>query len=304
MVSDPIRPYVYITAGNTIHRYNIYSGKKEIIEGLGEELAGLTISSDGRYLYMADAADFSIKVYDLKNEELAQIWHGPFFETSAPRPQLHLAYARVNGHPVLINNSFYAFDPKNGNILGRFQAMTRPGKPCCKENLPYISLSRDGKSLYVLERAETIHELYRFALQYSFIKDVGFSIEQTGYMVEDGLALDLAVSPDGAEVCTITTGANLFQCYYGKAVTPSRSLELSSQPNNIEFGGAGDIFAATASTGKKPTIWRFNAQTGKRDHRFRLAGEINERQMLISSDDLSIITLSNQSQTLSFLSAR
>jgi len=303
MVTDPIRPYVYVTTPTDVHRYNIYTGEKQVMANLDKSLTALAIADDGRYLYLADRSDFSIKVFDLREQMVHARWPGPLFATDGKNPRLHLAFTRSNGKPIILNNSFNAFDAQSGDLLYRFNAQTKPGQMCCTENLPDIVPSRGGNSFYLQERGEHGHALFRFQMQYSYIKGVGLKIRQTGYMSSSGAALDLAVSADGDEACIVTTGEHLSRCYFGPSVAPSRLLRLSGQPNNIEFGRNGDIFAAFKAK-RKPGIWHFNAISGKRGKRYTLKDVAHDRRMMLSGDNLSIVTMSKKNQSLSFVSTR
>lgn len=305
MIADPIRPLIYVSHGeDTIEVYNVYTGESEdTIEDAGEKIRALAIDRNGSRLYAADAENLTITVIDLDSREVDEVWPGPYFRNSNDQ-LISLEYSLTDGQPILITNNLTLVDPESGQIIKRFHASTNGNQPCCQEGPPHITVSKDGKTLFVYERHSKSHEIYRLNLQYSYLPQGGFKINQTGYMVEEGLATDIAVSPDGQEVCTASSGDSVIKCYFGEGVAPSRKLAATrnSEINNIEFGPDGSIFGGFVGNDlKNADILSFDPDSGTRQKTYKINKPLNARQMILSSDGKRIISRSGNYESISII---
>lgn len=158
-VADPIRPYFYHAQGDgTIDIHNTYTGA--IVGSVtipNTKLAAMTTSFDGSRLFVADVG--GLKIYPVDLDTLAV--GTPMNNLRMTSGLSRIAYAEVNGLPVLITGGYQAFDATNGSLVADawdpadFLTQTQR-----------VAAQRDGRAVFFQDGSNANHWLSRYALSY------------------------------------------------------------------------------------------------------------------------------------------
>lgn len=288
MVSDPIRPYVYVTysghlssASNVLDIYNVYNGLNVGSITTGLELRGMTISSDGQTLYVIDAHDDTIIPIDLATLNDGGKWPAADFGSIYAM----LEYTRFNGMGVVMTSQKEVFDVRDGAMVA---------------TIPYnglseivLAASRDGNSFFGLLRGMSGYvDLDRYAGGYSTVNDA-FSVVRThGLLRNFANAIDIATNWDGSKIYTASGGEYAFPTFNfdGSDMTEGAALAGSSYPVAVVVDPDGTLFGGMDMN--SPDIFSYDA-SGAAGSQYIIPGNLERRQLEISGDGLRLIALTN-----------
>lgn len=287
MVSDPIRPYVYVTysdhitfTSNVLDIYNVYNGLNVGSITTGLELRGMTISSDGQTLYVIDAHDDTIIPIDLATLNDGSKWPAANFGSSYAM----LEYTRFNGMGVVMTSQKEVFDVRDGAMVA---------------TIPYndiseivLAASRDGNSLFGLLRGMSGSvDLDRYVGGYSTVDDA-FSVARThGLHRYFANPIDIATNWDGSKIYTASGGESAFPTFNfdGGSITEGTAL-AASHPVAVVVAPDGTLFGGMSKN--SPDIFSYDA-TGAAGSPYIIPGDLVRRQLEISGDGLRLIALTN-----------
>lgn len=162
IISDPIRPYVYVTeqdscsatvsAHETVSIYNIYTGVPvgTMSAPSGASLSEMAISSNGDTLFVADASGVSgngIYSIDLNTQTFNGHW-----STDSIKGCGDLAYTRVGGRGIILTSNQVALDAVTGNYISSFNS------PINSSNkVMFLAPSGNGKHLFTASNSASYH---------------------------------------------------------------------------------------------------------------------------------------------------
>jgi len=301
MVSDPVRPYVYITHGGTdIEIYNVFTGTLETtLAGVGGDLRYLTVSSDGASLYAVDHSDSSILPVDLSTRVAQTKFTGIGFPTCISCATQNLLvsanYTRINGYPVLITSAEEILDAANGTVLA---SLSNPsGLSFNYLNSPYIEVSANGRAAYSLGLGTSPFSLARYELSYSSLEAGTFTGEMTHTRTgAGGNAKDLAITETGSHVYISTgSGCGTYElCVYdGSNINWLNNLAGEAFPGAVEIAANGDIFSGYNTLGIID-IRVFDKVTQTQTATFPTSQGLEDRQLIISGDSSVVVARSQQ----------
>lgn len=301
MVSDPIRPYVYVSHGGTdIEIYNTFSGTLETtLAGVGGDLRYLTVSSDGATLYAVDHSDNSILPVNLATRvaqpKFTTIGFPTCISCAAQNLLVSANYTRINGYPVLVTSAEEILDAANGNVLA---SLTNPSSLSFNYlNSPYIEVSANGRAAYSLGLGTSPFSLARYALSYSPLEAGSFAGVMTHSRTgAGGNAKDLAVTETGNQVFISTgSGCGTYElCVYnGLNINWESNLAGDAFPAAVEVAVNGDIYSGYNALGAFD-IRVFNEVTQTQSASFSTTQGMEDRQLVISADSSVIVARSQQ----------
>lgn len=312
LISDPIRPYVYtVNSDSDVRIYNVYTGAEvTTLSGVGADLRGLAIASDGSSLYAADAGDYSIAVIDLANLSVIANYTGDFFdvcegcnEFQLRAHNLSLEYTRTNGHPLLITNGHKIVDADDGEVLFDFHPELADDYWCCDHDPSLLAVAASGESFFLQELGVSSHSLIRLDLAYSYLETDPVRVEVHTRVSEAGNARDVAVSPDDERVCTASAGEHEVHCY-----SVHDLLETESYPagtgylSNVAFDMDGNLYVATETSGFGDVdVIRYAGSPASRVADYSVSGAVRERNLVASSDGARLIVRSQGGQYITSL---
>lgn len=303
MISDPIRPYVYVTHGLAdIEVYNIYTGALvQTISNAGASLRAMTVSSDGSTLYVLDHTLNAIVTVDLDSNPLAAnaAWTNPDWVCACGNANLEadINYTRINGRAVLIGGDKEIIDATSGVSLFR------------SDQLSFffgnraVTIPESGGVLFSVGTTSSSGSALRKVLKYSEIDDQ-FDIIEAGGRFTSGTNRGLSTDPDGDRVfraCWHPTGE--IEIYSGADLSPISFV--SSGTNGGALYGPDDLvycarYYSELSAPGSGDVWAIDPDTRVISQEFTVPGEIQKRRYTISGDGLRLIMRSNSQTTLSF----
>lgn len=274
LVTDPIRPYAYVhTSGSRIDVYNIYTATKiGTISNVGTELGGMTVSGDGKLLYVTDTINSKMVVVDLATRTKTGSW--PIQDTA--NVSTGVTWLRSNGVDLLFLSDGTAYLAKSGLFL----AYTGMGGA--------LTAARDGSHLY--------GAVMKSAIDYSAVNGGTLSIipaTDNGTYGGDN-PQDVAVSPDGSFIYA-APGAPYY-CLKNDASTMTyigRMSEGTTYPTNVETSWDGRIACGSSHGMGAYNVWVYTSDDviqSRHDIQQPYAS-LKPRQMAFSSDSLFLVTL-------------
>jgi hypothetical protein len=110
LVVSPVEPLVFMRHGNDIKAYNVYSGAEvRSFNQVVNALNGLTISGDGRYLFLQDSGKMYNQVVQVDAETGREVYR--FFAETDLMGSMY--YARPDGIPMLLSlNTLHNLDTR------------------------------------------------------------------------------------------------------------------------------------------------------------------------------------------------
>lgn len=288
VVTDPVRPYVYVTGGiacssssggvsSNLEVYNVYTGALvTTIAGPADSyLSEMTISSDGQTLYVLDSSDGNIIPLDLTTRQFGSKWS----LLNTMRGCAHLAYARPNGRGVIIGGNRRVYS-ETGQQLARF---TDDGVPTGYSELMLVAASQDGKNIFGI--STEWNGLVRYALRYPFLQPLSAVQTHNFDIGTSYINLDMAVNATGSRVFV---SANLNSGIYQ---FDGNSLFLAQSPagfsRNAEVGPTGKVYVGGGSS----TVYIYN-DSGTSLGSFSVPYQTSARQLAVSGDGLRVVTRS------------
>ncbi|MBX5462638.1 MAG: thrombospondin type 3 repeat-containing protein [Steroidobacteraceae bacterium] len=304
LAADPLRPFVYAHNGSgNIDVYNIHVRElHDQITGLTGDLGAMVVSSDGKWLFVQNPVDGGITRIDLDDTNVRVTW--PLADSGLSSPRNAVAYARPNGHPVLVLSDRRVVDAETGDILGNVDLPTLL-------RLDVIKSSFDGQRLCALNTAETPFSAECFWLYYG---DYGTPDVKTGMRTHlsghdvpgAGFATDLAITADGQSVIVaIEAGADyplwgfpLPPVGHGGPLVPEDPTQMAQGSPAIATGPDNGVFASviTLSDGKERLRGWNDAGTSDRFGTLLELGSVGvktglRRQLVVSGDGLGLAYL-------------
>lgn len=300
IVADPVRPYAYVTYGGVssgsertnVDVFNIYTGVKIASVVAGTNLGAMTISSDGKTLYVVDAGDQYAVDESIIPISLDALTVGNKWQAEDLSSYVRLEYTRFNGRGVILTSGRQVFDALDGTLAATI------GYPISY----YIvtAASQNNDSFYVMETGLSGYsfELYRIVGSYSTINGT-LSLTRTHWIETPATPRDMAVDADGSRIYLAGVGTFTFNgdnIVSGTELTNPYGLTVETGPTNklyvgIEYDPAGTVDAQSYTT------------NGEAEGSYTLSGELTRGQLRISGDGLRMLTLSKSSYSyMSYLS--
>ncbi len=296
ITADPVRPYVYVhSGGSNIDIYNIFTkALVSTIKNVAPSLGDMEVSSDGKTLYAADDTNFDIVPVDLVSLSVGAAWN--LSKTS----NIHLAYSRPNGFPVVIADDGSIRDARTGTALG-------PNFSTGYYGWLILAASLNGNKFCGIDSGLSPYTFHCYNTAYSYLKDGSFlltSPKGSAYGSAVGSnGMDIALSADGSRVYAASGSPYYFVVYDGESLAQVQSLPGDAYPNNVEVGPDGLIYAACSSWYGPLDTWVYDS-TGflqYSGYNSGYAGGILQRQLVVSGDGSRIILL-NDDPSIRFLS--
>ncbi|MBT8111677.1 MAG: hypothetical protein KJO27_13260 [Gammaproteobacteria bacterium] len=284
LVSDPVRPYVYVTNnGATVDIYNIYTGALVNSVTAGVELKAMTVAGSGETLFAIDGDDNSIVPIELSTLTVGSKWPADNFA----QINAMLEYTRFNGKGVVISNRREVFAANTG-----MQVTTVPHP--FYDNI-ILAAAEDGASFFVLRPGVSgLIDLLRYTGDYSTVNDA-YSVEQTHALNRSfGNARDIAVNKDGSKIYTADGGEYAFPTFSfdGDAIAEGTVLAANPYPLAVELGPTEKLYGGINAVTGGTDAWSYNVDDSA-DNTYVINGRLHDRQVRISGDGLRMITLSD-----------
>lgn len=218
LAADPLRPHLYAHNGSgTIDVHHMHThAQLPSITGLSGSLGAMAPSSDGKWLFVQDSVDGSVTRIDLDDTTVHVTW--PLTEQSNTLPKNAIAYARPNGHPVLVLSDRRFVDANTGAVLG---VVDLP----FLMSLDMMATSLDGKRVCAVNSQSTPFAGDCFVARYGDYDNspsvvTGATSHLSGHDVPGGgFASDVAITADG-ESAVVATDESAY-AEWGFSLPPS-----------------------------------------------------------------------------------
>jgi outer membrane protein assembly factor BamB len=225
LITNPVEPLAYVqTLGPDIFVYNVYTGALQdtfTLNGIASQLGAMTISSDGRVLYVY--ANQTGKIYGLDATTGAQLSvfnpsPNVFIQGSAAHG---LSYVRPNGYPLVLAPYAAAFATETGSEIHMDGSLAS-----------LRSFTRDYRRVYSLSFETSPATPGLSTLSYSALHDQVFTIAAG--------ASGAALSGPGNDICINGTGTRVYVFPGGGPLSVLDPITLASiapdiPPNNAIF---------------------------------------------------------------------
>lgn len=202
-VVDPLRPLAYNANGNAIAIDHTYTGARvTTMPVAGATYASIAVSDDGSWLYALNDASRTLDVFNLDTRTRTGSFALPNFPFSSSLTDIRLAFARVQGKPVVVLGSIDMGPRRVMPILdaGSGQQIGVTGH----NNSPDLELfvaSRNGRVLYLADAGLSgMLSVSRVTLYRNSLGNV-YGLADGATTAHNVAALqDLATSADGSQL--------------------------------------------------------------------------------------------------------
>ena len=283
LVADPIRPYVYAhNKEENISVYNVYTGSLVHTISLGDfdiATGDMTISSDGRTLYVVNSDTSTITTVDLNTYTSENIG------TSISGSSI-IEYARFSARDYVLtqDGSIYTAD------LTQLDPLT------VANGMPAVN--RDGTRLCYLRHNISPHSIYCAPVRYSALGGGGLQTvsPMTSYR-GIGTARDIAMNSSGEQVFVAVSGGGYDFVHYqydGSSINLSEPLSAVAYPMNVEVSNNDILYGAASVSSGGTDFWVYDWTTGSElgsDDLSIGSDRIETRQMALSPDNQRVILL-------------
>ena len=270
-------------AGNVEVR-NVYTGA--LVRTLTNVGVGpLTLNGDGSVLYIGDENTMRIIGVDSQTGAIVRSYQTS--KNAYPPYPLTVAYARPDGHPIVISgHTGEVFDVQTGALAS--QTILGGGQ---------VVASKDGRRIYVQDAAYSPTAIMLSEVRYSTLNSAGFSVVRT---LRYGGALDNIYSPgNGLDIALTEDDANLYRAAgnpYGFGVVDPVTLvgrlylPATAYPAAITCGWRGYCFGgAGPEWGTGQDIWIYDANQQEVGGMTLGSQGLNRRGLVLSADDMRLI---------------
>lgn len=294
IVSDPIRPYVYLThGGSTVEVYHVYTNELvKSITSLGGDLRHLTVSDDGGILYAMDHYSRAVARVNLTTLSPLPVlnissWVNCFDCANSYR-HAALEFTRISGKPVLLTSNREILDAVSGESLsGDANSFPTDG---------ILAVSGNGRTAYVAGMGVAPHSVEKVEIRYSHL-DEQFSVTSNYVATGSAFARGLSVNHAGDKAYRA--------CWYPNQI----EVYSSSQVTSIDSGTNGGarlidentLLCARYYDNDTPDLWVVDLPSGQIMSEYSVNGDIDERQFVISGDGLRFIARSSSWSVLTFI---
>jgi hypothetical protein len=260
--------------------------KLRTLSGNATTVAALTLSGDGRTLYLMDQGPTSSVVRALDSSSGALLGSYPLSATVINNGAL--AVIRPDAHALLLSPmTGEAFDLATGARSA--VALGVPG--------PALAVTPDQTTLYAMDTGFSPAGIARYSIAYSTLAGVGFSLAQTaantGFVDQPARAngADLAVSADGARLYVAAGAPYEFDVLDGASLVKLSALGGSNYPDNVETGWNG-IVAAGASSTLDPVgdLWFYDGSGNLLGRGQSGGNQLFSRALVFSGDGARVVT--------------
>jgi hypothetical protein len=261
----------------------------------------MTVSTDGKTLYVVDHVNRGVYPLDLATQTSGIMispvhWSDCTCTVNAYRV-IEINYARNNGRELLVTTGPQVLDAQSGEVLYGATTVSIFAQSAVSE------LSGDGRTFYSAGTSGAPHTVRRYELRYSALDDAmgveaaGVSDYQTAY------ARGFAANQDGTRLYRACWyDDNTIEVYDGTDLSTISSV-VSGTNGGVFLADNDRLFCAryySAFTSPSPDVWEVDLTNGNIVNEYSVAGEVNERQMVVSADGMRLVTRSNSRQTLTF----
>jgi Viral BACON domain len=230
LITNPVEPLAYVhTLGTNIFVYNVYTGVLQntfTIGVAGQQAEAMSISSDGRVLYVLESITRVIYGLDaVTGAQVSMFNTNPniFFQGSAAKG---LSYMRPNGYPLVLTPYGETFDVETGSLINTSGALQS-----------LRSFSGDYGLAYSLYFEFSPATPTRSPLGYSALHGKVFTIA--------GGAVGAMLSGPGGDVCAGGTGSRVYVFPGGGYVSVLDPTTLANIAPDIPHP-SGAFFASLA----------------------------------------------------------
>ena len=217
VASDPVRPYLYAVRNGILDVFNMHiSGKVASLTLVGATFGKMTVSPDGRTLYVLEGGGEWVRVFDLQD---GPRWVGSWPLAKAadavdPGVATDLVYARPNGVGIIITNNGLALRASDGKQLYERLGEVTPNSYRYSFVGTYLRVAQDGTKLFFSGSPASSPQTPAFVrLDYTEQNGGKLSVQ---YPVAANItggeriagALPLLVSADGSRVYSVENNTN------------------------------------------------------------------------------------------------
>lgn len=187
MVADKILPYVYTNTGGTdVQVYNAYTATRiATIANVGSQLSAMSVSADGRRLFVLDGVSNSVQVVDLTSRTKVASWPGANLDLN---PAWRILAMRPNGVDVVLLD--------NGVMFNEGRALPRLVDGYDPPRLTAMTVTEDQRTMADTD-STLLGYMKRLELDYTVIAGGSFIAHENGGNGTGYTALPLAYDPDG-----------------------------------------------------------------------------------------------------------
>jgi len=284
IVTDPIRPYVYMNSGGTaIDIYNVHTASLvTTITNVGAALGDMEISSDGSTLYVADLTNYDIVPISLDTLTVNTAWN------VTGSGNLWLAYGRVDNKPFIFAGNGTVYDADSGvalpntfDIGGYYYGGS------------VLNVSQNGKTMCGVKVGLSPYTIECFQLRYSSLGTGALTMTSLGDVRgPGGNVKDVALIHDGTRAYVASGSPYNFIGFDMSTMLQDQTLPANAYPNCVEISPDNLLYGGTSSWYGSLDVWIYDI-SGVEQNSYYLSGyadNIRDRQLAVSGDGLRMIT--------------
>jgi hypothetical protein len=288
LATSPVEPLVYVNDGaTTITVYDVNSASLlSTFSGIGTKLGPMTLSQDGKQLFVADGPANNVLVIDLQSNKLLRVLSlTPLDPNIAPNFLLGLAYARPEGHPILAV-------PSRGEI---FDGMTGQKFSVGLRGFGMITVSKDGHRIYMQSNLNSPTDIVMDEFRYSSV-----AVERlvaTGHVVMSGHddpyfpsnGRDIALNSDDSILIRASGSPYGFELANPLSLLGYDLKLAAPYPSSVECGWAGKCYGGITLAPTAQNIFVYDNAMNYLGSLSSGTLEMDSPQMALSADNTRIV---------------
>lgn len=278
VVADPVRPYAYVHSGGTnIAMYNVYTGALvRTINTVAGQAGHMTVSSDGRRLFVVDDLNYKIVPVDLNDFSVGTSW-----PSGARASGMYLAYARSNDMGLIFTGYGNIFRTDGVKLTQTFG-----------DNLSNYSeipaASSDGTQLCHVNTGVSPYSVVCHSLFYGYSTGDAMLGLLKSLRSGGSNAQDIALNADGSLVYVAAGAPYAFIAYDTATLNVAQTLTAAPYPNAIEIAANGFVYGGIDTTGSND-VWVYDS-SGMLSTNLSTSNLVSG-QLVLSGDSLRMVTL-------------
>jgi WD40 repeat protein len=295
VVPSPVEPWVFIgggNAGSSLYVYDSNSGALlHTYSTPFTNVSGLAISGDGLTVFVLETTSYSTQTVWVLDAATGAVQTS--YALSSTAPYQTLAYARPDGHAVLLSVvGGVAIDLATGHSF--VASMNGPG----------VSVRADQRMVYMQDTGGSPSTISVYEMRYSNLSGVGLLFQQvaseTDYMVPRSNGQDIALSFDGTALYVANGAPYRFDVLDPVTLQQTGNLPGVAYPGNVEtcWNGLVATGAQSESNNSGDSIWVYDANGVQQSLMYSGNDNMTARSLRFSGDGTRLINASGDANLI------
>ena len=274
IIGDAVNPLFYAhDGGPDIQVYNYFTGQSVgVIQNIGDNLGAMSVSQDGKTLYVHRTAPQEIVAVNLSDNSVQPGW---------PVDQMyHMDVGHIGGKALIFTSAGQVLD----GITGRVFQANFSNQFYSASNT--IDVSRDGTKMCAMNRGLSPYSIYCFRANFINVGMGTINLDYIGDVFHGAGSngRDVALSNDGSKIYAAGGAPYGFNVFDGETMELLYFVDADAYPNAAEMAQDGTFFGGIDGYYSVQDVWSYDDDASLLKT-YAIAGDYNSllsRQIVIS----------------------